>query len=145
MAYKNPNMKSPPWRSLRFPNHMKWEVHMVRTVDPTGELRLAMTIAKPLERLTLELRPIPAASSRIEKSAKIIEQHIVDQTPWYGWPEVVVVEEAALQECLQELGSMPNIEFELSVTPNRLATSQKHYESMVKTQPLWMNLQDSTG
>lgn len=116
---------------------------MVRTVDPTGELRLAMTIAKPQERLTLELRPIPSACSRIEKSAQIIEQHIVEKTPWYGWPEVVVVEEVALQECLQELGTMPNIEFEVSVTPSRLATSQKQYESLVKTQLLWMNLQET--
>ncbi len=145
MAYKNPNRKSPTRGSIRFPNHLKWEVHMVRSIDRENQLRLALTIAKPKERVTLELRPIPDANSRIEKSAEIIEQHVLEDTPWYAKPEVIVVEEIALLECLEELGTMPDVEFEMSVSRNRFATSQKHYESLVKTQPLWMNLKKSSG
>jgi len=140
MVYKNPNSKSPSKQVIRFPNHIKWEVHMVRTIDDEGFLRLAMTIAKPKERITLELRPSPPASERIERSAEIIEKHIVEETFWYARPEVVRVEEQAVLELLEARTSMPGVEFELSVNNARLKNSQKNYESIVKTQPLWLNL-----
>ena len=81
MRYVNPLKREPTLRSLRFPNKLRWEVHLVRSIDGKGCVHLGLTIAKPRERILLNFSPSSYVENRIRKSIELLTHHLCEETP----------------------------------------------------------------
>lgn len=137
MRYVNPLKREPTIRSLRFPNKLLWEIHLVRSIDGKGCVQLGLTIAKPRERILLNFSPSSYVENRIRKTVEFLTHHLCEETPWYAQPEVIYVEEKSIYEEMVNIHAFNHIEFEHRLSFRRQDVSQKKYACHLKNKNVY--------